>query len=646
MADLISMDLELSSTRMLDDLNDSEVQELELVLQEDTESALLFDDITETLEPTDDSLATTNTTDSLTTATSTDSFTTTTSSSLVGLLFSRPDLVGEFDNIDLPDTIAPGDNGSVTVNVTNEGGFSGLFRLFLENQSATLPVTVNLYASNDDKFDFDENGDLINDALLASQTQELSLFDFLNGNDNPYVLNYDNVVVGPQGSYNLLAEVDVGNFIPESNETNNLTSELVSAPGTNAVHDWASAGLNVTQLAESLEAAPPFGSRNLAVVHSSVFDAVNAFDPQYESIFVDNPVVPNGASPEAAVVGAAYTALSTLFGNLTDAPAGAQAEIQNYLDAQLAASLAEIPDGAAETDGFEFGTDIAEQVIAARAGDGSASAQVPYVQPPGEYVWEEEQGVTALLPDWGAVDPFAVADIEVLLDQFPAPPEFGSDLYAQEIEEVRALGGLEDTATTDVIRNAEQSEIALFWLNDRTDTYRPHGQWVQIGLETSIIEDEGLLDAARTMALVTIANADAGIAAWNAKYANSQPRPSQVINDIAFDDDRDDTIGDTEWEANFENPPFPDYVSGHATFAGGTAGTLAALFGENYAFTATSQELPGITRSFDSFGDAATEAGLSRLFAGVHVTSSNDIGEAIGLEIGSTVASEIAAPLP
>jgi len=52
------------------------------------------------------------------------------------------------------------------------------------------------------------------------------------------------------------------------------------------------------------------------------------------------------------------------------------------------------------------------------------------------------------------------------------------------------------------------------------------------------------------------------------------------------------------------------------------------------SFTVTSPTLPGVTRSFDSLTAAATEAGLSRIYAGVHSRLDHEAGLTLGDQIG------------
>ncbi|MCE9527546.1 MAG: hypothetical protein K8R36_16000, partial [Planctomycetales bacterium] len=119
---------------------------------------------------------------------------------------------------------------------------------------------------------------------------------------------------------------------------------------------------------------PPMASRDLAIVHAAIYDAVNAIDRNYKPYAVDVPAIA-GTSAEAAVAAAAHRALVALF------PAQAAT-----FDAQFTASLATITDGPAETNGVALGNLVADQMLALRANDGSA-AVVSYTPGSGPGVW-------------------------------------------------------------------------------------------------------------------------------------------------------------------------------------------------------------------------------------------------------------------
>jgi len=549
---------------------------------------------------------------------------------------SGPDLVVEFSRVNLPDTVEMGAPGDVQLTVTNEG-----------EKKARGEITLNLISSSDPDIQKAANldtGELGPDVLLGQLTETVNL---KSGESQTFNIAYDNITspVAP-GSYDLIAQLvpgDTGNLERE-NTSNNVTTELVSAPGTDVVLDWNATLFNLFQIGSIFDdvpevgVAPPEGSRAAAITHAAIHDAVVAIEGGYEPIYVDLEA-PEGASAKAAVVGAAHAAMVGLF------PSEAEKE---QLGRQLEQSLAEISqtDSAEAIEaGFEFGERVAEKLLKLRENDLDVedADDYPYEPREGRYVWRPgEEGIAVGAGYGDDAVPFAIPSSDEFLP--PPPPAFGSDQYAEEIEEVRRLGGAEDTALTDVVRTEEQSEIALFWLYDRSDSYRPFGQWNQIAQEIAVREGNSLVENARLFAQLNIAIADAVIVGWDAKYTYAVPRPGQTITELAGSDGRKDTVGDPEWESFVDEPPFPDYVSGHGMLGPAAVEVLESTFGENYAFEAVSQELPGVVRSFGSFDEAALENGLSRLYAGAHNRSAALQGLENGTAVGEYVVANISQP--
>jgi hypothetical protein len=131
-------------------------------------------------------------------------------------------------------------------------------------------------------------------------------------------------------------------------------------------------------------------------------------------------------------------------------------------------------------------------------------------------------------------------------------------------------------------------------------------------------ENLSLVESARLFALLSIAQADAAIAAWDNKYQYHNWRPVTAIR-AADSDGNASTISDPEWSSFITTPPFPSYTSGHSTFSGSSSRLLALLFGtDEIPFSAVSDGLPGVTRSFETLSQAAEEAGQSRIYGGIH----------------------------
>src|SRR5271163_4879944 len=110
--------------------------------------------------------------------------------------------------------------------------------------------------------------------------------------------------------------------------------------------------------------------------------------------------------------------------------------------------------------------------------------------------------------------------------------------------------------------------------------------------------------------------ADAGIATWNTKYLYDTWRPITVIQE-GGDGVNPDVTADPTWVSLLTNPNFPEYVSGHSAFSMAAATVLDAFFGDNVTFT-TTEATTALSMTYNSFQQAATDAGMSRLYGGIH----------------------------
>lgn len=545
------------------------------------------------------------------------------------------DLVVQFGNILEQPTIFPTEKGKVNVVVTNQG-----------DTQLNGPVNLKLYASTDKELDNNNLNTLgpergANDPLKGTdellgnlQNQNINLAP---GQSQTITVDFAGSefrtpsVVSP-GAYYLFAEVEPGSNITE-NKANNVANQLITQG--DVVIQWNAIVLNAIQTSGKGDASgtpPPIGARNQAIVHAAIYDAVNAFDGSHKPYLVDiDP--PAGASVQAAAVGAAYQTLKSLYPTQTAT-----------FDEQRDRSLNEIIDApVAEKAGFDFGVKVADQILAARTNDGSAQAQRGYTPgtDPGDFQ-PIPPGSQPLLPQWGLVTPFAIRSVADFRPE--GPPEFSSPLYGREIETVRQLGAKNDTAVTKITRTPDQTEIAQFWANDRDDTFRPPGQLNEVAQEVALAKGTTLAENARLFALVNIAEADAGIVAWDTKYTYDQLRPITAIQN-ADNDNNPQTKGDPQWDSLLATPNFPDYISGHSVFAGAAAQVLANFFGDNTSFDIPSQELPGVARSYSSFSQLAQEDADSRIYGGVHVPLATVDGVLVGQNVGGFVFDNVLKPI-
>jgi membrane-associated phospholipid phosphatase len=391
-------------------------------------------------------------------------------------------------------------------------------------------------------------------------------------------------------------------------------------PSANVVLEWNQLAL---QAVGQARVSPVVASRALAITQAAVYDSVNAIDGSYEPYFA-HVDASRGASLDAAAAQAAHDALAALFPSQV-----------SVFDAALAADLVGIPPGRARQ-GSEVGSEVAQQILTWRSTDGS-DATVPYTPgtDPGDWQPTPPANLPALAPQWPDVTPFAMTSGA----QFrPAPPPaLDSAAYAAAFNEVKDLGRVDSLTRTD-----EQTQIARFW-NDGLGTAFAMGYWNRIGEQVATDQGLSLVQDARVFALLNIAEADAHIACWDAKYTYNLWRPVTAIR-AADTDGNPGTQPDATWTPLLVTPNFPSYTSAHSTLSGAAAGVLTALFGADYHFTVGSEGLPGVTRSFTSFDAAAAEAGRSRVYGGIHYAFDSATGLSVGANLADYVMGHFLKP--
>jgi hypothetical protein len=222
-----------------------------------------------------------------------------------------------------------------------------------------------------------------------------------------------------------------------------------------------------------------------------------------------------------------------------------------------------------------------------------------------------------LLPNWGNNRTFAIPKISACELQAPLPySENKTSAFYKEAYEVYDVG---NHLTPD------QKAIATFWSDDPLLTLTPAGHGMSIALQILERDNVDLEKTVDVLARLGVAQADAMIGAWHAKYLYSLLRPVTYIQRHI----------DKKWDAYLITPPFPDYLSGHSVQSGSLDVVMTKEFGDNFAFvdkTGEADNLPA--RSFSSFDAAAHEAAISRLYGGIHYRSAIERGVLYGKCIG------------
>jgi hypothetical protein len=347
------------------------------------------------------------------------------------------------------------------------------------------------------------------------------------------------------------------------------------------------------------------------------------------------------ASPDAAVASAARGVLVPLLQQLTppfDNPVCIQAAVGG-VEADYAAALAAIPSGTAKTKGIAVGEASAAAILALRQGDGSDTPLLDFNYPqgtnPGEYRFTSPvTGPFVFAPGWADVTPFVLRDGS----QFrPRPPlRINSPQYTTEFNEVKRLGG--DGVTTPSARTAEQTQIALFWVESSPLA------WNRLARSVSAGQHLDLWENARLFGLLNIGMADGYISSFDAKRFYNFWRPITAIQ-LAETDGNPNTAADPKWTPLRETPQITDHDSGHSVEGGVAATVLARFFGTDHiSFSACSMTLAvgstcvdasPVMRTFDSFSQAANENGESRILVGFHFRRAVVEGIKHGNKIGN-----------
>jgi membrane-associated phospholipid phosphatase len=251
-------------------------------------------------------------------------------------------------------------------------------------------------------------------------------------------------------------------------------------------------------------------------------------------------------------------------------------------------------------------------------------SQANYVPPSGAGQWSATPPnfAPALLPWWGTNRPFVLNSA----DACPAPSlppyaEAAGSAFHKEAEEVWRIA---NAATQ------EQRQFALYWADDPGKTPTPAGHWMHIAGDVLKARNNATLaDAAETYARLALALNDAFIASWRTKFQVNLLRPVTYVQ----------LFIDSNWTpALMHTPPFPEYPSGHSVQSAAAAAVLSQRFGTNTPFTDTTHNDRGWgPRTFRSFGAAAEEAALSRLYAGIHFRSGVVGGQAQGRCVAAKV---------
>jgi len=377
-----------------------------------------------------------------------------------------------------------------------------------------------------------------------------------------------------------------------------------------AVADW---NVRACDIAGPANLDTPTANRMLAIVHTAIYEAVNAITRRYPPGDL-NIEAASGASVDAAVAAASRTALLELVPSK-----------RGEIDEAYRSALAPVAESKAKIDGIDVGERAARSVLTKRTDDGFAIAENyrPYTIA-GMYV----PTLLPAVPHWPQRRPWLMKSASEFRPG--RPPSLTSELWARDYNEVKAMGSKKS-----VKRTAEQTAVARFWEATLPAIYH--------GIIRSVASTPGrdITQNARLLMAVTQAVDDSMIAVFDAKYHYNFWRPITAIRNGDIDGN-EATERDPSWTPFINTPLHPEYPCAHCIVSGSIGTVLEAEIGNATVpvLTTTSTTADNVARKWMKIEDFIREVAEARICDGVHYRNSTEVGTAMGREIGKLAVAK------
>lgn len=287
-----------------------------------------------------------------------------------------------------------------------------------------------------------------------------------------------------------------------------------------------------------------------------------------------------------------------------------------------------------------FGDSVASAILRRAAKDNytKSRSKPKYLgsNEPGKWRPTQPDYLDAVEYCWNTMMPMLIDSA----NQFKAlpPPAYSTDTTSEFFHMVKDVYDVNKALTP------EQKAIAKFWDDNPfviehsghmmfgNKKITPGGHWMGIAAIAAKKSNADIVKTARAYALTAAGLYDAFISCWDEKYKWNYIRPVTVINEYI----------EKTWSPFLQTPPFPEYTSGHSTITGCAATVLTHLFGDNFAFTDTSDlRYIGMQRDFTSFYQAADECSISRVYGGIHYRLTVNRSSILGRDLGAFIMKKV-----
>ncbi|RFM25924.1 vanadium-dependent haloperoxidase [Deminuibacter soli] len=293
------------------------------------------------------------------------------------------------------------------------------------------------------------------------------------------------------------------------------------------------------------------------------------------------------------------------------------------------------------TNSQAYAGEIANAIIAWSKKDNylqtRSASKFTVIDTPGRWVPTPPMYAQAVEPHWAEIRTLVLDSAA----QFRAeePPVYNmTDKKSKYFTEVMLIKHAVDSLTP------EQKHIAEFWDDNpfklnvsghvmfSTKKFSPTGHWMSITGIAAKQAKAGFSTTVYAFAKTSIAFFDAFIQCWDSKYHYNTARPETVINKYI----------DADWHPYLQTPAFPEYTCGHSTISSAAAEALTNVFGDNFAYTDSTELEFGIkSRSFPSFRAAAIENNWARFYGGIHFHNSCLVSNECGKKVTGLVVERL-----
>jgi hypothetical protein len=383
---------------------------------------------------------------------------------------------------------------------------------------------------------------------------------------------------------------------------------------------------------------PVIASRNYVYANIAAYEVIAAGDPKhYRSLAGQiKHLSPAPKPPKDKEIDFQFASLLSFcfVGNAVTFPEGSMSLYVDELKQKA-------KDAGMPSDVFEnsvaYSDSVAKHIMKWSKGDNYAqtrsASKYTVTRKEGRWIPTPPMYAQALEPHWGEIRPMVLDSASQI--PAPEPPPYNmtdkNSVFYKSVMEVKQM--------VDSL-NKDQTHMADFWDDNAfklnvighasfaTKKFGPAGHWMNIAGIGSQIKNSDFNTTVAAYTKASIALFDAFINCWYVKYKSNSIRPETVITKLI----------DADWRPHIQTPPFPEYISGHAVISAAAAESLTHDFGDNLAYTDSSESEFGIpARTFTSFRAAAQEAAMSRVYGGIHYKIACIEGNMSGRKVGQLV---------